>query len=72
MDSDLLGGPEPDERATDVLGGPNRTGARPTSSAARAGESLADLLGRGEFDERVTGLLGRQQPDPRGTDLLGN
>jgi len=43
-DSDILGGPEPDEEGTDLLGG--------------SGPAAADSFGGPEPDEKATDLLG--------------
>jgi len=53
--SDLLGGEEPDEEATDVLGGPEPEPAG------------ADLMGGEEPDEEDTDILGGPQA---GSDVM--
>jgi hypothetical protein len=47
-DRDILGGPEPDEQRTDLLGG---------------AEHASDELGGPEPDEQRTDLLGGADPD---------
>jgi hypothetical protein len=65
---DLMGGPEPDEEGTDLLGG-----AKADNEDVLGGQhdDTEDLLGGPEPDEEGEDLLGGPEPDEEGTDVLG-
>jgi hypothetical protein len=67
-ESSVLGGPEPDEKATDDLGGNDPVRDHGVLGAAEPAEQATDLLGGAEAEGRV---LGGPEPDEQATDLLG-
>jgi hypothetical protein len=67
-ESGVLGGPEPDEGATDDLGGSDPQPEPGVFGSAEPAESATDVLGGAEADDQV---LGGPEPDESATDLLG-
>jgi hypothetical protein len=66
-DSGILGGPEPDEQGTDLLGGGDTGEDEDELGGPEPDEEATDLLGGGDTGEDEDELGG---PEEGGTDVL--
>jgi len=69
LDSDVMGGPEPDEQGTDVLGGADPAAEEDELGGPEPDEQGTDVLGGADAAAEEDELGG---PERGGTDVLGS